>query len=218
MKITPYPLSFASGHLRPSARGFTLVELLAVIAIIGILAALTLAGISTVRSTARRVRCVSNLRQLGVAAALFSQDNTLRTLPPAFYNALKNGGYLPALNKGDMLARSGIWMCPDDTKDRSTVQDDKTDHITNISYGLNAQRIGLPPTYWDTSKIFLSDIETPSRTLYLADASSYYMNKSAANRNALFRHRGKINVLFFDGHVSTLPDPSSAAQFYNDCL
>ncbi|EIP99628.1 prepilin-type N-terminal cleavage/methylation domain-containing protein [Opitutaceae bacterium TAV1] len=208
-------------RLRPSApfaRGFTLIELLTVIAIIGILAAITLATISTVRSTAKRARCVSNLRQIGIAATLFSQDNKLRTLPPAFYNALKNGGYLPALNKGDMLARSGIWMCPEDTKDRSAVADDKADHINNISYGYNAQRIGLPPTWWETSKITLNDIETPSRTLYLADSKSYYMNKASANQNAVFRHRGKINVLFFDGHVATLPELSPVSKFYNDLL
>ncbi len=215
---------FASPPPPPSARsGFTLIELLTVIAIIGVLAAITLAAIGHVRSTAKRARCISNLRQIGIAAALFSHDNKNRSLPGNFYGMLKGGGYLPALNKGDMLAYSGVWMCPEDgndpnDKDRSTITDDKVDSITSVSYGYNAQRIGLPPTYWDTSKITLAEIEIPSRTLYFADCWSYYMNKAGTNQKASFRHRGKINVLFFDGHVATLSKPSTIAKFYNDYL
>ncbi len=214
------PLNLKTPSLSHAGRsgGFTLVELLAVIAIIGVLAAIILATITAVKSSARRAQCISNLRQLGIAGANYSQDNKLRTLPPAFYDALKNGGYLPGLTKDQMLTLKGVWMCPSDTKDRSAVADNKVDHITNISYGCNAQRIGLPPTYWETSKIYLHEIENPSRTLYLADCTSYYMNKSPANRKADFRHGDKVNVLFFDGHVATVSEPSSIASFYNDLL
>jgi prepilin-type N-terminal cleavage/methylation domain len=205
-------------HPRPVRGGFTLIELLTAIAIIGVLMAITVAAVSAVRTSAKRAECISNLRQLGIAGASYSQDNKLRTLPPAYYAALKNGGYLPALTKTQMLDRKGVWMCPSDPKDRTDVADDKVDNITNISYGYNAQRIGLPPTYWETSRIYLHEIENPSRILYLADCTSYYMNKAAANRKADFRHNGKVNVLFFDGHVATVPQPASIASFYNELL
>lgn len=60
---------------------FTLVELLAVIAIIGVLAAIVIGSVSKIRDSARRSQCSSNLRQLGTAFNLYAADN--RGLYPA---------------------------------------------------------------------------------------------------------------------------------------
>ncbi|EIP97704.1 prepilin-type N-terminal cleavage/methylation domain-containing protein [Opitutaceae bacterium TAV1] len=61
---------------------FTLVELLTVIAIIGILAAIIIPVVGKVRQSAKAVTCLSNLRQMGVAVAAYRADNKGFPPPP----------------------------------------------------------------------------------------------------------------------------------------
>jgi prepilin-type N-terminal cleavage/methylation domain-containing protein/prepilin-type processing-associated H-X9-DG protein len=67
-----------------SSRAFTLVELLVVMAVIAVLAALLLPAIQHARESTRRANCAANLRQLGIA--LHSYEATHRTLPPGAIN------------------------------------------------------------------------------------------------------------------------------------
>ena len=82
-------------------RAFTLIELLVVIAIIAILASLLLPALSGAKTRAQRLRCMSQMKQLGLGFALFAPDHNDQ-YPPTAYST---GDYQYQLSWDDYLHR-----------------------------------------------------------------------------------------------------------------
>jgi len=103
-------------------KGFTLIELLVVIAIIAILAALLMPALEAARESASEVRCMANMRHLGLAQAMYENDNAdcmptthsdseasgggLGGIPAGFYQTI---GPLPAEGVGSRQSWMGYW-------------------------------------------------------------------------------------------------------------
>src|SRR5262249_24054383 len=111
--------------MRPIHRGFTLIELLVVIAIIAILAAILFPVFAQAREKARSISCLSNAKQIGLAAQMYVQDND-EEFPLAFTTDDKGNRvdwrvvFLPYIKTGSVGAATqtdstvigGIFGCP----------------------------------------------------------------------------------------------------------
>jgi len=95
--------------------GFTLPELLAVLAIIGILASMLGSGVVTAQRQARQIRCKANLRQFGVALQVYRGEH--KRNPPWLSNLFP-----------DYVDNKAMYVCPsDEKKGQGTVRPDRPD-------------------------------------------------------------------------------------------
>jgi prepilin-type N-terminal cleavage/methylation domain-containing protein len=105
-------------------RGFTLIELLVVISIIALLLAILLPALGKARATARASACLSQTRQIGIAALAYSTDNHEGVVPSFNMTGTGNGvdttidGWAPILDRdgyvpGNRALAGTVFTCPD---------------------------------------------------------------------------------------------------------
>jgi prepilin-type N-terminal cleavage/methylation domain-containing protein/prepilin-type processing-associated H-X9-DG protein len=204
-------------------RAFTMVELLVVIAIIGILAALLLPTLAQSKASARRIQCVSSIRQLGLAAQMYWDDNHGQTF--RYRGAFTNGGdvfWFGWLERGGEGTRGfdlsqgalfpylgpGVEICPGLNYLAARFKLKATGAA--FGYGINLY-LTMPTT------LDINRMSRPADTAVFADAAQintfqapaspenpmleefYYIHDTETTVH--FRHQRTANVLFGDGHV-----------------
>lgn len=214
----------SSSHARP---GFTLIELLVTIGIIVVLAGLLLPTLGRAKKAAHRVKCVSNLKQFGLAAQMYWDDNSGELF--RYQSYATNGGkiyWFGWLQDGAEGTRAfdatqgslypyllgrGVELCP--SLDYSMGEFKLKAKGAAYGYGYN-MKFSAPqsqPPYK------FSKISRPSEIAVFADAGQvntwqapaspdnpmleefYYISPDEPTTH--FRHADKANVVFCDGHV-----------------
>ena len=141
-------------------RAFTLVEMLVVIAIIAVLAGLLLPVIGKAKEQGRSVACLSNLRQVGLALQLYTQDNENKM--PFIYDALISTNLTVITNQPptidvvltNHLGSPKILLCPSDRKDlfartgssyswNSLINGQDAEHLSVFGFGFDPHQIPL---------------------------------------------------------------------------
>jgi prepilin-type N-terminal cleavage/methylation domain-containing protein/prepilin-type processing-associated H-X9-DG protein len=169
--------------------GFSLVELLVVLAIIAILAALLFPVFATARGKAAQAVCLANLQQIGMALELYAQDFD-QCLPDEYVPW--RGGYPDVVQP--YLRDYRVFVCPQQSE------------ATHVSYGLPEWNASAA-RYWGVVR--LTQVGSPAEAILLAEnTTSWYSTRDPAHsvffppdgNVAWTRHAGGANYLFLDGH------------------
>ncbi len=212
---------------RPAA--FTLVELLVVVAMIGLLAAMLLPALARSKASAQRVKCLSNLRQLGLASQMYWDDNRGDCF--RYGGAATNGGQLywfgwigpgPEGQRAfdptagalyPYLRGRGVEVCPAFQYDAPDVKLKASGATYGYGYNLYLSTALSKPAFnigWlrdPCGRALLADAaqvntwQAPASPSHPMLEEWYYVDNSTNQPNVHFRHQQKAQAVFCDGHA-----------------
>jgi prepilin-type N-terminal cleavage/methylation domain-containing protein/prepilin-type processing-associated H-X9-DG protein len=214
------PTSFTQTSRSEPGRGFTLIELLVVIAIIAVIASILFPAFAQAREKARQTVCASNLRQLGDAFTMYTQDYD-ETLPgvtggPQGEHILGGWVYFDVFPFGPFdvtrgsiysyVKNKGVYVCPDDSDGQrnglSYAMNDCMDNVPNPFEGIDSGR--SLAAFPDASAILLLGEEGNAGGLFSANDTTNDGGLAFGTDTLTTRHQGGSEVLFLDGHVKWL--------------
>jgi prepilin-type N-terminal cleavage/methylation domain-containing protein/prepilin-type processing-associated H-X9-DG protein len=246
MKTNYSPTSSRSQDKRNAlSSAFTLIEMLVVIAIIALLAAILIPSVTGALSKAKRITCASSMRQVGIAIVQFAGKNK------SFLPAMRHGGWSGTDNSiSDGPATGMIWpelLSPylgeftDDFNNDPIAAIHNAcpvwrgyDHAftnTKPGYGMNPYPRGSSVS---GSKILnsnravaLDDLDAPSNTILIGDSVDWHLSLSGGDwwtstsnpygytSGHPERHGKVANYLMADGHVVGLRPDEAKARLLN---
>ncbi len=194
-------------------RGFTLIEMLVVLAIIAVLAAILFPVMSKARMKARQATCISNLKQLLTAVNLYTQDYDRTLVPARAGKAPDSLGYSWCMILQPYMKNEKILICPLDPQGQLASRTTDLPHSYGINYDLTFNASG-----WSRAPLAysLSHIEGVSEKILFFDMKPAAQAMGASYRaNRLSRvdarHFDRAAFGFLDGHAKCMPPTATNA-------